>query len=198
MIYSSQLESKIPIAPFLLLTTGYYQTKYGAEKGPDGKPNQQTVGGARILWRGGSIQFENDYLKFDKKDRWRSQAMEITIGNASFGFRLYNNDPKGEGQKTDLTGRDLRGNSNKHGNGAWPSGKVYEAPLWFGYNFGTHIERVGYSHKMIHDLTQNWVHRNGFLGLPFGYQNFYTDYSEFKTGLFYYGGYKNMYSLWGR
>jgi hypothetical protein len=58
--------------------------------------------------------------------------------------------------------------------------------------------RLGYSHPVFQDRTQNWIHRNGFLYFPFGHQNFYNDYSEFQKGLYFYSGYHNPYSLYAK
>jgi len=69
---------------------------------------------------------------------------------------------------------------------------------WIGTRFGGTVDRIGYSHPMVQDRTQNWVHRNGFFYLPFGHQNFYVDYSQFKYGIFLHTGFYNPYSLWAR
>ncbi|GGM82625.1 hypothetical protein GCM10010967_12860 [Dyadobacter beijingensis] len=177
---------------------GYYQTHYGNALGPDGKPNNQVVGGVNVYLDDVTLRLENDFLAFEDEDRWRSNAVEIGIGNIVIGTRLYNNDPKGEGQGFDKDGKDRMGFSNKQGFGAWNAGKVYSSPLWFGARFGNTVDRIGYSHPMVQDRTQNWVHRNGFFYLPFGHQNFYIDDSEFKMGSFLHTGYYNPYSLWGK
>ena len=80
------------------------------------------------------------------------------------------------------------------------NGQVYSSPLWIGYRNGNSISRVGYSHPIVQDRTQNWVHRNGFFYLPFGRQNFYTNYENFKGGRngrgYGYSGYYNPFSLY--
>ncbi|MDR6807507.1 RHS repeat-associated protein [Dyadobacter sp. BE34] len=177
---------------------GYYQTHYGNVLGPDGKPNNQVVGGVNVFLDDISIRLENDFLAFKDEDRWRSNSVEIGVGNLVIGTRLYNNDPDGEGQKTKMGVTDRMGFSNKGKFGAWPSGKVYSSPLWIGARFGNTVDRIGYSHPMVQDRTQNWVHRNGFFYLPFGHQNFYVDYSQFRFGMFLQTGYYNPYSLWGK
>lgn len=54
--------------------------------------------------------------------------------------------------------------------------------------------RIGYSHKVFQDLQQNGIHgRTGF-----GNQNFYLNYDNFKTGGYFYSGYYNPLSLWGK
>ncbi|HOZ89786.1 MAG: hypothetical protein JNK36_11735 [Bacteroidia bacterium] len=55
-----------------------------------------------------------------------------------------------------------------------------------------------YSSSLVQDRTQNWVHKNGFFYLPFGKAPYYKDYSQFKSGMYFYGGYNNPYSLWGK
>ena len=177
---------------------GYYQTHYGNVLGPDGKPNNQVVGGINLSLGKFSFRIENDFLAFADEDRWRSNAVEIGIGNMVIGTRLYNNDPKTEGLGSDPYGTDRMGNMNKGKYGKWNNGKVYSSPLWVGARFGNTVDRIGYSHSMVQDRTQNWVHRNGFFYLPFGHQNFYTEDSDFKKGMFLHTGYYNPYSLWGK
>lgn len=175
----------------------YYQTQYGNAIGPDGKSNNQVVGGLGINLGDVTARIENDFLAFqDPHDRWRSNALEIGIGNFVIGTNLYNNDPTGEGQGFDPNGTDRMDNLNTKGYGAWDSGKVYSSPLWLGYRVGGSVVRTGWSNPMVQDRTQNWVHRNGFFYLPFGHQNFYTDDSQFTHGPFMFSGYYNPYSLW--
>ncbi|MDY4789045.1 MAG: hypothetical protein SO179_00555 [Bacteroidales bacterium] len=57
---------------------------------------------------------------------------------------------------------------------------------------GNFVTKIGYSHKIFQDLTQNGVHK----WVPFGRQQYYLDYSEFKTGFYNYSGYNNPYSLY--
>jgi hypothetical protein len=61
---------------------------------------------------------------------------------------------------------------------------------------GNTISRVGVSHPLVQDRTPNWVHRNGFFYLPFGYQNFYSNYENFHSGTYAFSGYNSIYSLW--
>lgn len=177
---------------------GYYRTNYGSQIGPDGKLNKQIVGGINIALGDVGIRIENDFMG-DRKDRWRSNAAEISYRNFSIGTTLYNNDPNGECPTCfDIKGTDRMGNSNTNGNGSWENGKVYSSPLYFGYKQGNTVSRIGYSDPMVQDRIQNWVHRNGFFYLPFGHQNFYTDDSQFHAGPYNYSGYYNPFTLWGR
>jgi RHS repeat-associated protein len=175
----------------------YYRTSYGDAIGPDGNSNSQVVGGISYAVGRFSARIENDFMG-DRHDRWRSNAVELGFWGGDFviGTNLYNNDPAGEKQKP-IDGTDRMGNSNKNGLGVWPSGKVYSSPLYVGLRNGGNIVRWGYSHPMVQDRTQNWVHRNGFFYIPFiGHQNFYTDDSQFTYGPYMYSGYYNPYSLW--
>lgn len=168
----------------------YYRTYYGNAIGPDGNSNNQIVGGLGLNFDKFSIRLENDFFG-DRHDRWRSNALEIGVGDYLFGTSLYNNNPAGEGQSV-VNLPDRRGNYNTDGYGAWKNGKVYSSPWYMGYKSNNIISRVGYSHPSAQDLTQNTVHRL----VPFGRQNYYVDYSEFKSGPFVYSGYNNPYSLW--
>jgi len=182
------------------LTLGYYATFYGSKQGPDGKSNKQLVGGVSASYKDFSVRFENDFLAFQGKDRWRTNAFEIQYKNFVFGTSVYTNDPEGEGSDKDYEGTDLLGNRNKKFNGkeygAWEEGQVYLAPLWFGYRDGNNVIRAGVSDRMVQDRTQNWVHRNGFLYLPFVHQNFYNKYDYMYEGPYNYSGYYNPFSLW--
>ncbi len=71
---------------------GYYSTHYGNAIGPDGISNKQTVGAFAFSRGDFSLRFENDFLAFQDHDRWRSNAVEIGIGDAFVvGTALYNN-----------------------------------------------------------------------------------------------------------
>jgi hypothetical protein len=161
----------------------YYRTTYGGN-------NSQTVGGIGLNFNKVSVRLENDFFG-DRHDRWRSNAIEIGIGNFVFGTTLYNNDPAGEGQGV-LNLPDRRGNYNTGNYKAWENGKVYNSPWYAGYRSGNNVTRWGYSHPSAQDLTQNNVHRL----VPFGRQNYYVDYSEFTSGPYMYSGFYNPYSLW--
>lgn len=172
---------------------GYYQTRYGDAVGQDGISNSQVVGGSSLSFGKVSFRIENDFFAFNHQDRWRSNALEIAIGNFVIGTRLYNNDPKAEGLGTENT-PDLLGHYNMHGQSAWKNGQTYSSPLWVGFRFGNTVERIGYSHPLFQDRTQNFIH----LRFPPGYQHFYNKYDQFKYGLMLQSNYYNPYSLWGR
>jgi RHS repeat-associated protein len=175
---------------------GYGQTYYGNAIGPDGLPNNQTVGTFSLFFNNNSLTIQNDFLG-DKHDRWRSNAVELTIGNFAIGTWLYNNDPASEGKGFDLFGTNRQGKMNRpvNGNqrfGTWNNGKVYQSPIYFGIRSGNTVDRIGYSSPWVQEYTQNTVHR----WVPFGRQNFYTEDSDFRYGLYLYAGYHNPFSLW--
>jgi len=74
--------------------------------------------------------------------------------------------------------------------GAWKNGQVYNAPFWIGYRNGNQISRIGFSHSMVQNLTQNAVHK--YL-TPTPY---FLNYDYFNSGLYFYSGYYNPFSLW--
>ncbi len=165
----------------------YYRTSYSGS-------NSQIVGGIGLNFNNVSVRLENDFFG-DKHDRWRSNAIEIGIGNVVFGTTLYNNfpGPQSGAENQDVVNiPDRRGNYNTDGYGAWRNGKVYNSPWYAGYRSGSNVTRLGYSHPSAQDLTQNNVHRL----VPFGRQNYYVDYSEFTSGPYTYSGFYNPYSLW--
>lgn len=174
---------------------GRYFTSYGDKIGPDGKPNPQVVGGlniylGKIKEEQLALRIENDFLS-GTGDKWRSNAIELSWSKYSIGTNLYNNDPEGEGLGTEDT-PDRRGNCNKHGFSAWLNGQTYYSPLWFGIRNGNTINRIGYSHPSVQDVTQNNVHRL----FPPGYQNYYNKYDYFYYGFTNFSGYYNPFSLW--
>lgn len=201
----------------------YYWTNFGGDIGYDGYSNRQAVGEIGLYYGDISVRLANDFLAFQGRDRWRSNALEIAIGNFTVGTFLYNNNPAGEAPTKVWTRDGIEeelpmyyeqynpGAVNRSGNfnncrtiiphkqhSAWINGKTYTSPLYIGYRNGSYAMRAGYSHPAFQDKTQNFVHRNGFLGAPFGYQHFYNDYSAFQRGGYFYSGYHNPYSLYTR
>lgn len=70
---------------------------------------------------------------------------------------------------------------------------IYFCPLWIGIRNGNTINRIGFSHPSVQDVTQNNVHRI----FPPGYQNYYSKYGrDFYQGPTNYYGYYNPFSLW--
>ncbi len=174
---------------------GYTFTHYGAGTAPSGQPvGAQNTGTLTGYWPGGSFRIENDFFAFQGEDRWRTSSWELTVGDYSIGSYIYTNDPKGEGSSQNDNGTNWLGKKNKHGFGAWEEGYVYSSPLWFGYRVGNSISRVGYSHPLVQDRTQNVIHKS----FPPGYQNFYNQYTPSAYGSYGYSGYYNPYSLYGR
>jgi hypothetical protein len=180
---------------------GYGRTYYGDAIGPDGQSNAQTVGSATLFWDGGSFTLQNDVdLMGDGHDRWRTNAFELTIGDFSFGNSIYTNDGEVastifEGQKAFVTNlwSSIWGKNRNVNLNTWRNGKVFSAPTWIGVRVGNRIERVGYNFRGAQDLFQNGVHGR----TSFGRQNYYLDYTNFRTGMYLYTGYYSPYSLWG-
>lgn len=173
---------------------GWGKTYYGEAVGPDGRVNSQATGTRSIYFGIGSFRIENDYFG-DKHDRWRTNAWELTIGNITFGSSIYTNDPEGMGYEHPDRPSPLFGHNNPTADydyGAWEPGFVYSSPLWIGWRHGNSISRVGYSHPIIQDATQNFVHK--YCG--FGRMNFYLDYDYFYYGPCLDGGYYNPFSLY--
>jgi hypothetical protein len=127
-----------------------------------------------IRVRDTSIHYKSVERSANSTDSGRSNAAKISIGSFVIGTNLYNNDPESEGLGIE-EGTDRMGNSNTGNNKAWVNGQTYSSPLWIGYKYGENIDRIGYSHPAFQDRTQNYTHRNGFLGIfPFGHANFFN------------------------
>jgi len=180
---------------------GYGLTYYGKTQGPDGKSNAQRVANITAYWKGGSFALQNDMISLGGDgDRWRTNAFELSVGDFSFGSYIYTNDGKADSGGKDNESRTVDRNSpiwgknRNKGFSTWKNGQVFSAPVWIGYRRGNQITRIGYSHKVFQDLQQNGIHgRTGF-----GNQNFYLNYENFKTGGYFYSGYYNPLSLWGK
>lgn len=149
---------------------------------------------ASIGVRAGSVSFNisND-LWGDHEDRWRTSAVELSIGKFSIGTYVDTNWGKKEssevydGQRKDPY---IGGHLKKVGElGAWSNGQVYGAPVWIGYSHKSTIYRMGYSARIVQSLTQNFVHRH--MKTPF-----FLDYDKFNRCPFFYSGSKNPFTLW--
>jgi len=179
---------------------GYTYTNYGDAIGPDGLSNSQNVGGISLYFGEYQFRMENDFFAFEHQDRWRSNAVEFSWGHGKYtiGTHLYNNDPKnvdGEYEyKVDLNIKSPIWQKNKHGMGGWINGLTYSSPIYFGFKYGNTIDRIGYSHYIFQDATQNGIHKY----FPLGYQNYYANYEKFNYGMYYYSGWHSNYSIWGR
>ncbi|MBP1644664.1 MAG: hypothetical protein H6Q16_239 [Bacteroidetes bacterium] len=172
----------------------YYSTLYTGNYA-------QTTGRLTLNFDKVSFSLENDFLS-GTGDKWRTNAFELSVGEFVFGGNIFTN--AGEAENTKIDGTldidtkalsPIYGANRPKGDkpmGAWKIGKVYSSPLWVGYKKGNFVTKIGYSHKVFQDLTQNGVHK----WVPFGRQQYYLDYSEFKTGFYNYSGYNNPYSLY--
>jgi len=174
---------------------GYGRTYYSASNIEGQKYGKQSVGSLTAYFNHNSFTLSNDAIG-DKKDRWRTNAVELNIGRYSIGTYLYTNwglneSPEVEGNQTyDGTAKLLRKNKK----GAWNNGRVHFAPAWVGYRSknGHQLTRIGFSHPMVQNLTQNLIHK--FL-TPTPY---FLNYNEFRSGGYFYSGYYNPHSLWER
>jgi len=144
-----------------------------------------------------SMRIENDLFAWNGQDRWRTSAIEIGIGDFAIGTNVLTNDPGNtEEKKVDPNGLNLRGKKNKHGYGAWVDGLVFDSPLYVSHRYGNKVSRIGFSHPMIQDRTQNFIHKNFGIGnFSIGYQNFYNKYT-YSGGIYKYSGIYSPYTLW--
>jgi hypothetical protein len=138
---------------------------------------------------------QNDLFALSNRgDKWRTNAWELTLGDFSIGNSIYTNWGEKDGGGTDESLLSpIWGKNQNKGYSAWKSGKVFSAPTWIGIRTGNHIERIGYSFRQSQDLFQNGIHGR----TSFGHQNYYLDYSDFRTGMYLYNGYYSPFSLWG-
>jgi len=152
----------------------------------------QIVGAIKYTNNDGSFTFSNDKLG-DGKDRWRSFAAELMIGNLSIGTLTgTNNGKEDSGEKGTPTDESMWGNYEK-----WEKDFVYIAPLWIGIHSGYQITRMGVSSSIFQDFFQNGLH---YLmhETHTGKAKYFLDYSEMYKGLYSYRGFYGPYSLWNR
>lgn len=64
------------------------------------------------------------------------------------------------------------------------------APFWIGFSRNGQSYRLGYSHPIIQNLTQNAVHKY-VISTPY-----FLGYEKFKSGLYSYFGRNNPLSIW--
>ncbi|MBL0049725.1 MAG: hypothetical protein IPP32_16705 [Bacteroidetes bacterium] len=179
----------------------YYQTQYGnSTNNPTRESNPQAVGGVGIFGPNWSFKMENDFAANHFKgsgDKWRTGAFELSVNKISVGFSIYTNKQiRGKDEIVDGTSLiwdENRPGADKKYYGAWKNGKVYDSPLWVGYNYGPGISKLGYSNKYVQDFAQNGIHK----WVSFGRQNFYNNYSDDISHPYSYNGYNNPYSLYG-
>lgn len=147
----------------------------------------QVVGTATAYFNYNSFAFSNDRFG-DGEDRWRTNAVELTLGKYSIGTNLYTNNGSKDSnyEKSDLSAPLIGKNAKE----AWKNGQAYSAPLWIGYRNNNQITRIGFSHPMVQNLTQNAVHKY-FTPTPY-----FLNYDNFKTGGYVYSGSYNPFSLW--
>ena len=182
---------------------GYGQTTYGSAEVMGQQFAPQRVGTYTGYFNHNSFSISND-LWGDKGDRQRTSAVELTIGKFSVGTYLYTNDGRAaSADAPELTnGLGLDNSPNcvppapvglkKSGKReTWWNGRPYSAPFWVGYRNGNQITRIGFSHEIVHNLTQNMVHK--FMSTPY-----YMMYDEFRTGGYFYTGAYNPFSLWDK
>lgn len=122
----------------------------------------------------------------------------MTVGKWLLGTYLYTNDGKVASNNQIVDNPDEIPNCTppwpvgKKKSGVvetWKNGRPYSAPFWVGYRNGNQITRIGFSHEIVHNLTQNMVHK--FMDTPY-----YMSYDDFRSGGYFYTGYRNPFSLW--
>jgi hypothetical protein len=75
-------------------------------------------------------------------------------------------------------------------------GLVFDSPLYVSHRYGNKVSRIGFSHPIIQDRTQNFIHKNFGIGnFSIGYQNFYNKYT-YSGGIYKYSGIYSPYTLW--
>jgi hypothetical protein len=114
-------------------------------------------------------------------DKWRTFAIDASVGAFSVGVSLYTTDhSKDEG--TPFT------KSHWHNKSQWCEGSRISSALYVGYRNGNNIYRAGIDAPFVFDWTQNWFHHigsntpqwdagYGTPAKPYGYAGSYDPYS---------------------
>ncbi len=175
---------------------GYGLTHYYSETVQGNRLGSQNVGTISLLLRGVSIRVSNDLFGNKKHDRWRSSAVEIGFKDFTIGTYVTTNNGKKESNNNVNSKAEApiwgENNDDKNGDslGAWEKGEVFSAPFWIGFKSGNQIQRIGFSHKVVQNITQNGVHK-GFAHTPY-----FLGYNYFNKGIFYQSGYNSPISIW--
>ena len=74
---------------------------------------------------------------------------------------------------------------------ACAKGLAFSAPIWIGVNHNNQTYRIGYSHRYVQSLTQNFVHKY-ITPTPF-----FTDYEYMREGIYTSFGKSNKLSILG-
>ena len=180
-------------------SAGYGATYYNSTTIGEYTAGRQMVGTGKISWGEYSLSVSND-LFGDKRDRWRTSAVELGIGDFLVGTSVFTNwgaeeSPEIYGTKQipvndPIIGKHLKDKANEP-IGSWRNGQVVSAPFWVGYRNVNQAFRIGVSAKVIQSLTQNLVHK--FMDTPY-----FIHYNNFKSGAFSYYGYYNPLTLWNK
>ncbi len=109
---------------------------------------RQGVGTISLQLQDVSLRFSNDAVG-DRRDRWRSNAVEIGINDFVFGTYITTGDGKGESTvgedpmvyfNNDVNKEKMRPikeiDGKDKGTTQWIVGNVYSAPFWIGYKSG--------------------------------------------------------------
>ncbi len=160
---------------------------------------RQGVGTISLQLQDVSLRFSNDAVG-DRGDKWRSNAVEIGINDFVFGTYITTGDGSGESTVGDKKVQYVKYDGkvqplseidqSDKGNAEWLVGNVYSAPFWIGYKSGNQVHRIGYSHKNVQEMTQNFVHKHLANTPQFNGEDY------FKEGVYIYTGYNSPYSLW--
>lgn len=144
-----------------------------------------------------AISEENDFFSSDK---YRTQALTLHFNGVSVGTPIYTNDPTLEvenprefratiedGTPKSLINSPIHGrNNSKQKYSSWGiHGKVLGSAITFGFNNGSMNSKIGISSRLVQDLFQNGVHTSRWFLFGAGNQNYYLNYSDFKSGAYF-------------
>jgi hypothetical protein len=169
----------------------YYKTTFGNATGPDGKPNNQTVGGWGLNIKDFSLRIEND-LFADKGDRWRTSAVEVGYKDFVLGTFVYTNAPD-----KNLDRSKAHSSFWNRTKDAYADGRVFSSPLYVGYKQGGKVTRIGLNQPWVQDATQNGVHLYLSKASPL-FPTPYQGHPDYYSSAYRYRGYYNPYSLYYR
>lgn len=148
-----------------------------------------------------SAIIENDaFLNVVNKngsDKFRTAAIEFGFGYLRAGFSIYTNNPMEQIGQDEIINKEQNQwvskyhRSNKLGSGSYNYGKRIFSNIYFGFNNGLTISRIGVDAPGIQDFIQNGWHQSrafGLLSNGKGSPYIPTNYSQ-PVIPYFYGGY---------
>ena len=186
--YGSNYAGCMAAARYAGYGAGYALTFYNAGKFHGNQIEAQKSGTVALHLSRWNFSLSND-LFGDGKDRWRTTSAELSYRNFSIGTYVDTNWGSTESAKyAEEQGTDET--MIKDNKRVWIKGDAFYAPFWIGIRQRNQVYRLGYSHRLVQELTQNLVHDK------LSHDPLYRNYDNFTQSPYFSIGNPNPYNLW--